>query len=254
MGQRVTYREQFRDEVTAREYDEREYGKRSYADLLWRIEQQQLAQLLSEFRRNHPTIKLLDFATGSGRILSFVENLVDESSGIEISESMAQRARTRVKRSPIYCQDITSPSARVEGRYDVITAFRFVLNAESDLRQAAFSSLRERLRDDSSVIVFNNHGNLWSHKAILYPLHCMHRGAGPRTSGNYMSHRQVLKVARDAGLTAQRVYGCGVLGGRLAGFTPWKATLSLEEKLTNTVLCWAAVNQMYIARRAAPMT
>jgi Methyltransferase domain len=246
----MSYRQQFSALNDAQTYDEREYGSGSYGQLLWQIEQAQLAQIFCTFRKTHPTVEVLDFAAGSGRILSFVERLSDIAVGIEISEHMAERARDRVERASVLCRDITVPGAEVEGKYDIITAFRFFLNAEPELRRSAMQALRQRLRDKSSLIVFNNHGNIWSHKAILYPLHATRRGKRPKTSGNYMSHRQVTSLGRSVGLRVERAYGCGVIGARLARVLPKKHLIRWEAALAATSFSRIGVNQMYVARLA----
>lgn len=246
----MSYRQQFSTPLDARAYDEREYRPGSYGDVLWQIEQEQLRAVIEAFRRTHPTIELLDFATGSGRVLSYVESMVDASVGIEVSESMAERARARVTRSTVLCRDITLAGAPVEGFYDMITAFRFVLNAELELRRAGLRALAARLRDSSSVLVFNNHGNLWSHKALLYPVHTIRRGRAPRTSGNYLTHRQITGLMAEVGLRAERVHGCGVIGGRLARWVPPTRLLRWERRLTRSRLARLGVNQIYLARLA----
>jgi SAM-dependent methyltransferase len=246
----MSYRQQFSTVDNAQAYDEQEYGAGSYGQLLWQIEQAQLAQIFATFRRTHAKVDVLDFAAGSGRILSFVERLSDSAVGIEISEQMAERARQRVERAPVLCRDITVPGAQIEGTYDIITAFRFILNAEPALRRSAMLALRQRLRDRSSLIIFNNHGNMWSHKAILYPLHAARHGRGPKTSGNYLSHRQVTRLAKSVGLRVQRAYGCGVIGARLTRALPEEHLLRWETTLAASPLSWIAVNQMYVARLA----
>jgi hypothetical protein len=118
------------------------------------------------------------------------------------------------------------------------------------LRRSAMLALRQRLRDRSSLIIFNNHGNMWSHKAILYPLHAARHGRGPKTSGNYLSHRQVTRLAKSVGLRVQRAYGCGVIGARLTRALPEEHLLRWETTLAASPLSWIAVNQMYVARLA----
>jgi SAM-dependent methyltransferase len=249
MGSKMSYRQQFSSMSDAQSYDEGQYGDGSYGQLLWQIEREQLAAIVAKFRTTHPKIDLLDFATGTGRILSFVESLTDSSIGIDISDSMVERARRRVRRSIVLCRDITTDS-QVEGKYDMITAFRFILNAEPDLRRLAFSALRDRLRDRSSVIVFNNHGNLWSHKAVLYPVHMIRRASRPTTAGNYLTHRQVLSLAEDVGLRVQRVHGCAMFGGRLARWVPEQQVLRWERALAASSISRVGGNQIYLARLA----
>jgi hypothetical protein len=246
----MSYREQFATKTAAQSYEDREYASDSYGQILWQIEQQQLRTLITDLRSTHATIDALDFATGSGRILSFIESLANTSVGIEISEPMAALARSRVAASTILCKDITAADASIEGRYDLITAYRFLLNAEPALRQSALLALRDRLRDASSILIFNNHGNLWSHKAILYPVHSLGRGHQPATSGNYLTHRQIKLLMKRVGLRAERMYGCGVLGARLVRTGSPQHLLAWEQRLANSVLWRAGVNQTYVAQLA----
>lgn len=246
----MSYRQQFATTDAAQTYDEQEYAADSYGQILWQIEQSQLSAIMYALRATLPTIDLLDFATGSGRILSFLESMSDTSVGIEISESMAERARHRVSRSTVLCRDITLPDTPIEGTYDVITAFRFILNAEPALRRLALLALRDRLRDQTSRLIFNNHGNLWSHKAILYPIHALRRAGKPATSGNTMTHRQVMDLIESVGMRAERVYGCGVLGARLARLGTAERVLEWELSLARSSLWRAGVNHIYVARLA----
>ena len=168
---RKSYRRYFHTPERAIEYDTQRFNSQAYGDVLWRVEQTQLRILLEEFRQSHSTINYLDFAAGTGRIISFMEGLVDSATGIEISESMAELARRKLKAGTIVCRDITNPEAPLEGAYDLITAFRFVLNAEPSLRLGALKALASRLRDETSWLIFNNHNYLWSHKLLTYPIH-----------------------------------------------------------------------------------
>src|SRR5690606_31865482 len=120
---RRSYRTQFASADKVIEYETEQYGARSYGDVLWQVEQELLSRLTTEFRRNHDSVDYLDFAAGTGRIISFMEGLVDTAVGIEVSELMAERARQKVKSARILCADITQSDAPVEGTYDLITAF-----------------------------------------------------------------------------------------------------------------------------------
>src|SRR5680860_509662 len=168
-----SYRDRFSSEERASEYETSVYGSRTYGDVVWRIEQAKLRALLDEFRSTHRTVDYLDFAAGTGRIISFMEDFVDTATGIEISEAMAERAGRKVRNARIICSDITNPDARKEGQYDLITAFRFVLNAEPSLRLTALEALAARLRDGTSWLVFNNHGYLWSYRFLAFPYYAV---------------------------------------------------------------------------------
>src|SRR6266568_3188375 len=49
----------------------------------------------------------LDFACGTGRIISSIEQFATYSCGIDISESMLQSARSKSSKSVFFCLDLT---------------------------------------------------------------------------------------------------------------------------------------------------
>lgn len=247
----TTYRDQFGKAEKAAEYDAIEYGAMAYGDLLWEIEKTQLASIVDEMRKTHATIDYLDFAAGTGRIICFMEDKVDTAIGIEISQAMVDRAQEKLSRGKMICADITTGDTEVEGKYDLITAFRFVLNAEPGLRQAGINALADRLKDDTSLLVFNNHGNTFSHKILLWPLHKIkNRGKGYQTEGNYMTNAQAHRVADEAGLTIIKTIGSGLLGGTIARAVSNKRIASLERSFAKSALLRPfCVNQLYIAKR-----
>ena len=249
-----SYREQFAEPAKVRRYDAVDIGEGSYSDLLWEIEQQQLAAVVDAMRRTHEKIDLLDFATGTGRIIGFLEDRVDTATGIDVSAAMVEQAREKLPETTMICKDITAAGDEIEGTYDLITAFRFALNAEPSLCQAALKALAARLRDESSVLVFNNHGNPFSHKLPLWPYHALRRlGRGYITEGNYLTNRRARKFATAAGLTIDRVLGCGLLSAKSLRILGYDRAGALERALARSrLLRPIAVNQMYVARLSAP--
>src|SRR4051812_20938365 len=129
-----SYRNKFRSVDIARVYDEVLYGAGTYEMVIWDIEKCLLLHIVREFRFTHPRIEYLDFATGTGKILSFMEDRVDKATGLEISEQMAQRARERLRVAAIDQYNLTNSDPDPETKFDLITAFRFVANAEKELR------------------------------------------------------------------------------------------------------------------------
>jgi SAM-dependent methyltransferase len=226
-----SYRGHFDSAEEAARYEQGEYAGGSYSHLLWELEQAALAPLVTEFRHNHPHLAYLDFASGTGRLASFLEERVDAATAIEISESMAAMARRRLRRTQVLCQDITAPCATVEGQYDLITAFRFFLNAEPALRTAAMQALSSRLKDETSWLVFNNHGNLWSSKLVAWPFHRLRNlGKGWQPRGNYLRHAEVIRLLNDAGLRLVRRAGLGMLGGSICQRLPYETALRWERR------------------------
>ena len=249
-----SYREQFAEPAKVRRYDAVDIGEGSYSDLLWEIEQQQLTAVVEAMRRTHERIELLDFATGTGRIIGFLDDQVDTATGIDVSAAMVEQAREKLRGARMICKDITAAGDEIEGKYDLITAFRFALNAEPSLCLAALKALAARLRGESSVLVFNNHGNPFSHKLPLWPYHAVRRlGRGYISEGNYLTNRRARKLAAAAGLTIDRVLGCGLLSAKSLRILGYNRAHALERALSRSrLLRPIAVNQMYVARLSAP--
>lgn len=99
---------------------------------------------------------LLDFACGTGRILKVAEEYFPATYGVDVSEPMLSVARQRCQNSLIEQNDITQQ--RLEARFDVISAFRFFLNAEPSLRVEVLRNLRGMLSPGGRLIA-NIHVN-----------------------------------------------------------------------------------------------
>jgi SAM-dependent methyltransferase len=234
----TSYKQHFAGTTEAENYDREVYATNSYSSLLWELEKAELGLLLGKIRQTHAHVGYLDFAAGTGRVSAFLETLVDKATAIEISPSMAARAGRRLCATQVLCRDITAEGAAVEDKYDLITAFRFFLNAEPNLRWAAMRALASRLRDESSLLVFNNHGNLWSLKILGWPYHRLRSAQkGWQPQGNYLRHSQVRRLLEDAGLRIVKVIGLGVLGGKIAARMPSERALRLERWFSANPFC-----------------
>jgi hypothetical protein len=119
------------------------------------------------------------------------------------------------------------------------------------LRRAGIEALSKRLRDDTSILVFNNHSNLFSHKLLFWPFHKLRSlFRGYQTEGNYMTNGQVHRLAREAGLQITHTLGCGFLGGKIVRFRPVEKAIALEKCISRCRLLRPfCVNQLYVARR-----
>ena len=156
-----------------------------------------LQDLVVKMRLRKQRIEYLDFACGTGRIISFLEDKVDSATGIDISPFMLDRAATKVKKARFLCGDITATGAAVEGHYDLITCFRFLKNAEADLRQAALGQLAKRLRDADSRVVVNCYGgNPFSFKIMLVPYHWLKALLAGQEQPKYVTNGRLRKIIR----------------------------------------------------------
>ena len=117
----------------------------------------------------HP-LPLLDFACGTGRVLAKLEPEVAVADGIDISPEMVAVARTKCTKARLQVGDILTQPELLQKNYDVITAFRFLLNVEPEIRRRALRRLREVIRAPHGLLVVNVHGNSRSlrHPAIMW--------------------------------------------------------------------------------------
>ena len=76
-----TYREQFGKPEKAEEYDVHQYSPTAYSSLLWDIEKAQLNLIVERMRQSHDRIEYLDFAAGTGRVISHMEDKVTKQRG-----------------------------------------------------------------------------------------------------------------------------------------------------------------------------
>jgi len=241
------YSQHFQNDAQARQYETGEYAPGSYSSLLWEIEQAQLAAIIEKLKQSKRHINALDFATGTGRIAAFLETRLDSVTGVEISEEMCELARKKVRQARIVCANILSPTAKVEEKYDFISAFRFFLNVEPSLRLTALKALAARLRDRDSLLVFNNHGNYWSHKLLMWPYHVVRRiGKGRSVKGNYLTTRQIRRLLPGAGLNLLDVRGCGFYSNKILKLRSYDAALRAEQRAARGVLSPLCVNQLYV--------
>ena len=136
-------------------------------------------------------------------------------------------AREKLKRAEIIETDITVENVLKPRKFNLITAFRFFLNAEPELRSAAIGALAELLEEDG-YFVFNNHqnsGSLW-----IKLRYARHRKKNPEGTFNVMSLDQMKKLAEETGLEIVEIYPAGF-------FHPPKVPVSYR---LNRAIDWAA--------------
>jgi SAM-dependent methyltransferase len=244
------YSEKFREATAAAEY-EGFYIAGTADHAIWTHERKILTDLLARHRKKWPACDYLDFACGTGRVIEFMERGVTTSRGIDISPEMLRLAAPKLQRSELICSDITKSDAP-EGKYDLITAFRFFLNAEPSLRVAVIKALAARLKNSESILVLTNHGNPVSYKGALWPIHRTRQLLfGPQPFGNYLTHKQIKHLLDESGLHIVERFGCGIISPRLFKITPSIAD-SIERRFGRGKLARAiGVNQIYVVSKTS---
>ena len=194
----------YRTSHSSKEYGgfyDKTYAEDGYYKTQWiELERPLLQGILQRIKEKSGDAKSLDFACGTGRILEVHENYFDNPYGVDVSESMVDIARDRCKKSNIILQDITKEP--LSGSFDVVTAFRFFLNAEQDLRKDVLNALRGNL-SDSGYLVVNNHVNSQSLLGLAY------RARNKwlkKCVANTLSYDEFEKLLNDAGFQIKEVY------------------------------------------------
>ena len=136
-------------------------------------------------------------------------------------------ARKKLKRTEVIETDITAENVLKPRKFNLITAFRFFLNAEPELRSAAIKAITELL-DKDGYFIFNNHqssGSPW-----IKLRYRRHRKKNPEGTFNIMSIEQMKMLVEEAELEIVEIYPAGF-------FHPPKFPVSYH---LNRAIDWAA--------------
>lgn len=201
----TSYRDSHIQEGKGAIYDEH-FRTERWRKILWHQEQYVLISFLDTYFKNR-AVNLLDFACGTGRIAGFLENRVETSMAVDVSKTMLDEAEKKLKRTRIIQADLTKNNVLEGRKFNLITAFRFFLNAEPGLRTEVLQMLVSLLSKDG-YIVFNNHKNKTS--PLVWPKYFYHNKIR-KSRIQFMSHSEIKELARQAGIEIIRVYPVGLL-------------------------------------------
>jgi SAM-dependent methyltransferase len=242
----VDYRDALLTSEQARHYDAVLYRPGSYDDWLGRLEHSYLCAVLDQnFRARRP--RYLDFACGSGRILAALERRCHEPTGIDISPAMLDIARAKLHSSRLVLGDITCDPSLLSGPYDLITAFRFFLNAQDDLRSESLRVLHNLLTDDG-VLVVNIHGNTPSLRSLSV-LSRRFRQLPSETPLHQLSFWRMRRLVADHGFEVVDSRGYGFLTSGWHRLLTPSASLALEPLGRVWPLKYLAVHLLYTCRK-----
>lgn len=152
----MSYRESHLDRGKGQSYHSA-FTDNPYRNMVWLFEKSILDGILKTFFVD-TDIHHLDFACGTGRILSYLEDRTRSQIGVDLSPSMLEVARNNSRNAEIIEEDLTRNDVLGFRKFNLITAFRFFPNAETDLRTDAMRVLTKHL-DEDGYLVFNNHRN-----------------------------------------------------------------------------------------------
>jgi SAM-dependent methyltransferase len=137
-------------------------------------------------------------------VLEFLQPLVQEPTGIDISRPMLNMARTRVPGARLILEDGSKEGVLPRDHFDLVTAFRFFLNADDDLRRGVLRAIAQTLRSDG-LLIANIHGNLWSARlpSFLFRRYLL------RQEMNALTLHRMRRLLREQGFSIVAVFGVG---------------------------------------------
>lgn len=186
------------------------FERHAWRAILWELEREILLDVVARRLPDARAASLLDFACGTGRILSLLETRVGEAVGVDVSESMLAVAKEQLGRARLLCCDLTREPALEGRRFDLITAFRFFPNAEPALRDEAMARLRGLLAP-GGVLVYNNHLRCGSASLRWDGLLRRLRLRGRKKRRHCMSDAEMDRLAAAHGLRIVESHAIGVL-------------------------------------------
>lgn len=189
-------------------HTEKDYGRRYnqhyeagyYAGLFREIELPILKDLWTELGGTE--LSLLDFACGTGRITREAAPYFRRVVGVDISPEMLKFARG--DRVDYRLRDVIAEP--LDERFDVVTAFRFFLNSEVELRLQALKAIANHLAANGRLIC-NIHMNATSPMGLIYRL----LSHTPWRTHNTLSLNAFTVLLSRTGFVVDRVIWYGML-------------------------------------------
>ena len=162
--------------------------------LVWKWEKSILREI--HFGPRH-----LDFACGTGRIIEELHS--EEKFGFDISEKMVSVARDNNPDVKFIVANFATDEIKLP-LFDSVTTFRFLPNADTNLRKSALQFINRNLKMNGTLVL-NNHRNFWSIPFIAFRLVFMQYGLAG------LSHAQIIELLSGAGFELQEFKSYGVV-------------------------------------------
>lgn len=182
-------------------YDKKMFSEHTYSYAVWQLEKIILDKIIDKERRD----SFLDFACGTGRVAEHLEGKFEESFGLDISADMVIAAQSKLKKTRLLVKDVTKDDINfLANKFDVITSFRFFLNAEQDLKIKVLNSLG-RLINDNGCIIFNIHQHIRSLDYLIEKARNIFNYKYNNTC-NWMSKGDINEMLKNSGFKIVGIY------------------------------------------------
>lgn len=242
----MSYRKLHLGEGAGARYDQ--WHARRVDALIWDAFVKPLVRSELERAKLEGSGRYLDFACGTGRLLKVGFGVFGAATGIDVSEGMLSAARERVPGGVFHCVDVTRSDAEGLGPFECATMFRFILNAEPDLRRDALAWMA-RVMPAGATLIVNNHRNATSIAGLLSRLAFWL----PQSHRHVLTRLQTVALLEDAGFVVESWHGFRIMPS-LFGRPILGATLQMaSERLCRALGLGAFGGELvFVARRAMP--
>lgn len=247
-----SYSDRFAEPELADTY-EREFGTGEFMASIAELERDAVRDALESSQRT-PFARHLDFACGTGRAIGYVEDFVGTTVGVDVSDSMLDRARAKFPSAQFLCVDaVAAPSVlgRLD-RFDLATIWRFIAPADSELRHAAIAAVAQ-VTSGGAVLLVNNNANRTSLRWVPLVIRSLVQGQpfpSPQVDVGSISHRELCLLLRSAGFHVVTTRGICYLPDQLTRRLPSWSWMPVERFLGRLNFASRyAVNQLLLARR-----
>jgi ubiquinone/menaquinone biosynthesis C-methylase UbiE len=260
MAYTSVYTESYQQQEKSGEAYDRSLANR-FELAIFRLERAILEDLFRRLRSSDPNTSYLDFACGTGRIITVFKDMIRSKVGVDTSAGQLAVAQEKVPDAEFILGNVVTDPALLAGRrFDLITSFRLLLNLEPENRVPVLRALRELLTPSGYLIV-DNHMNRYSvlglmallaHKVLRFPKK-PRVPPGRRGIISTMSEREIRQALTAAGLQVEEVHRIFVLPGHKSLLLlPPRWLVPLEAFLSRLPSNRFSKNQIYVCRRAQP--
>jgi hypothetical protein len=235
------YRIKFIEQKKVKKYHDKFDDNSNFYKLIWDEYEKKI--LLKEIKKIKIRNKSLDFACGSGRIITETEQFFIKPFGVDVSQEMLKIAKNSVKKAKIIKIDITTE--KINNKFNCITAYRFFLNANNTLRYEVMFRIADYLTDEGKLI-FNIHGMKYS---FAYYINLIRRLI-INSEERYISHNEIIKILSFSGLKVKCWYVYGVLPSFMRKLLGNKIYILLDKFLCIIFFNKLTMFRTYVVKKA----
>jgi hypothetical protein len=246
----------FREGAAGQAYDE---GISNPFELaIFDLEKEYLDQIYSTWLSTRSNVAYLDYAAGTGRILTLFRDRTDIRFAMDTCPAQLEHARSKVPEATFIVGNIVTNPTSLPATFDLITCFRLLLNLESANRLPLLRALGNALNDDG-ILVVDNHMNRYSILGITALV--MRRFLGYKEKSlarpdekaiiSTMSEREMRNVLAMAGFHVKKIYRFMVIPGhKYFLLRPARLLLRIERVLARIpVVNFFGKNQMFVCQK-----